>query len=144
VAFEVLHPDTTWAWWGMDLNENSLVVRVSWSGFVALLTGDAGFPAESLLAGRLGKVDLLKVGHHGSRGSTGEALLAETRPAVAVISAGRNNRHGHPAPQALARLQAAGAIIRRTDRDGTVRVVVTPGRMRVHGAGNDTTLSLRP
>lgn len=144
VSFEILHPDTSWAWWGMDLNENSLVVRVSWSGFSALLTGDAGIPAEALLAGQLGPVDLLKVGHHGSRGSTSEALLAETRPVLAVISAGRNNRHGHPAPPALARLEAAGAIIRRTDRDGTIRVAVTPGRMRVRTAGSDTTFTLRP
>lgn len=144
VAFEILHPDTTWAWWGLDLNENSLVVRVSYAGFSALLTGDAGVPAEVKLAGRLGAVDLLKVGHHGSRGSTGEAFLAETRPALAVISAGRNNRHGHPAPEALARLKAAGVIVRRTDRDGTIRVTVTPGRMRVRTADSDTTFTLRP
>jgi competence protein ComEC len=144
VSFEILHPDTSWAWWGLDLNENSLVVRVTHAGFVALLTGDAGVPAESVLAGRLGAVDLLKVGHHGSRGSTGEGFLAETRPALAVISAGRNNRHGHPAPEALARLEAAGAMVRRTDRDGTIRVTVTPGRMRVRTAGSDTTFTLRP
>lgn len=144
VSFEILHPDTTWAWWGLDLNENSLVVRVTFSGFSALLAGDAGVPAESVLAGRLGAVDLLKVGHHGSRGSTGEAFLAETRPALAVISAGRNNRHGHPAPEALARLEAAGVMVRRTDRDGTIRVTVTPGRMRVRAAGSDTILTLRP
>ncbi len=144
VSFEILHPDTTWAWWGLDLNENSLVVRVTYADFSALLTGDAGLPAESELAGEVGAVDLLKVGHHGSRGSTGERFLAETRPALAVISAGRNNRHGHPAPEALARLRAAGAIVRRTDRDGTIRVTVTPGRMRVRTAGSDTTFTLRP
>ncbi|MFN2315255.1 MAG: ComEC/Rec2 family competence protein, partial [Gemmatimonadales bacterium] len=144
VAFEILHPDTTWAWWGLDLNENSLVVRVTYAGFSALLTGDAGVPAEAMLAGRLGAVDLLKVGHHGSRGSTSESFLAETRPALAVISAGRNNRHGHPAPAALARLEAAGAVVRRTDRDGTIRVTVTPGRMRVRTADSDTTFTLRP
>ncbi|HUG28321.1 MAG TPA: DNA internalization-related competence protein ComEC/Rec2, partial [Gemmatimonadales bacterium] len=144
VSFEILHPDTTWAWWGLDLNENSLVVRVTYADFSALLTGDAGVPAESELAGQLGAVDLLKVGHHGSRGSTGESFLAETRPALAVISAGRNNRHGHPAPEALARLEAAGSIVRRTDQDGTIRVTVTPGRMRVRAAGSDTTFTLRP
>ena len=144
VLFEILHPDTTWAWWGLDLNENSLVVRVTYADFAALLTGDAGVPAESELAGQLGAVDLLKVGHHGSRHSSGEAFLAEVRPALAVISAGRNNRHGHPAPEALARLEAAGAMVRRTDRDGTIRVTVTPGRMRVRAAGSDTTFTLRP
>lgn len=144
VSFETLHPDTSWAWWGLDLNENSLVVRLEWRGFVALLPGDAGFPAESALAGRIGRADLLKVGHHGSRGSTSEALLAETRPAIAVVSAGRNNRHGHPAPAALDRLAAAGARVFRTDRDGTIRVTVTSGAMRVRSAAGDTTFLLRP
>lgn len=143
VTFSVLHPDTTWSWWGLDLNENSLVVRVEWGRFAALLTGDAGFPAESLLAGRIGPVDLLKVGHHGSRGSTGAALLAETRPAAAVISAGRRNRHGHPAPEALRRLEAAGVRVFRTDLDGTIRVTVGPGAMTVHGAAGAITYLLR-
>jgi competence protein ComEC len=144
VLFDVLHPDTTWSWWGLDLNENSLVVRLEWRGFVALLPGDAGFPAESAMAGRIGRADLLKVGHHGSRGSTSERLLAETRPAIAVVSAGRNNRHGHPAPAALDRLAAAGARVFRTDRDGTIRVTVTPGAARVRSATGDTTFVLRP
>jgi len=144
VRFEILHPDTTWSWWGLDLNESSLVVRVEWGAFSALLTGDAGFPAESLLAGRLGRVDLLKVGHHGSRGSTGERFLRETAPRVAVISAGRNNLHGHPAPDALARLGAAGARIFRTDRDGSVRVSVTPSAMTIRGATGVATFPLRP
>lgn len=144
VEFEILHPDTTWGWWGMDLNENSLVVRVTWGAFRALLTGDAGLPAESALAGRIGRVDLLKVGHHGSRGSTSEALLREIAPAAAIVSAGRGNRHGHPAPEALERLAAAGARVWRTDRDGTVRITVTPGAMRVQSAAGDTTFALRP
>lgn len=143
VRLEVLHPDTTWSWWGLDLNENSLVVRLEWQGFRALLTGDAGFPAESLLAGRLGRVDLLKVGHHGSRGSTGERLLAETAPAVAVISAGRRNRHGHPAPSTLQRLGAMGARVFRTDLEGSIRVTVTGGAMTVQGAAGAVTFPLR-
>jgi competence protein ComEC len=144
VSLAVLHPDTAWSWWGLDLNENSLVVRVEWGRFAALLTGDAGFPAESLLAGRLGRVDLLKVGHHGSRGSTSERLLAETAPGVAVISAGRRNRHGHPAPAALARLAGAGTRVFRTDRDGSIRVTVTADAMTVRGASGAVTLPLRP
>lgn len=144
VRFEILHPDTAWGWWGLDLNENSLVVRLRWAGFTALLTGDAGLPAEALLAGEVGDVDLLKVGHHGSRGSTGADFLALVRPELAVISAGRNNRHGHPAPEVLERLAQAGAVVRRTDRDGTIRVTISPGRMRIRSTAGDTTLSLSP
>lgn len=144
VEFTFLHPDTTWSGWGLDLNENSAVLRVRWGGFSALLTGDAGFPAESLLAGRVGRVDLLKVGHHGSRGSTGETFLSELAPMAAVISAGRGNRHGHPAPPALDRLGAAGVRIFRTDRDGAVRVTVRATTMTIRGAGGAGTFSLRP
>ena len=121
VRFRVLHPDTLWAEWGTDLNENSVVLLVEYRGFRAVLSGDAGLPAESLLAGRIGRVDLLKVGHHGSRGATGSAWLRELRPREAVISVGEN-RYGHPSPEALARLSASGAEVWRTDRDGTIEV----------------------
>lgn len=143
VRFAVVHPDTTWGWWGLDLNENSLVLVVEWMGFRALLTGDAGLPAESLLAGQVGRVDLLKVGHHGSRGSTGERFLADLAPRVAVMSLGRRNRHGHPAPETLARLATAGATVFRTDRDGAIRVTVAAGQMTVSGASRAITLPLR-
>lgn len=144
VEFAFLHPDTTWSGWGLDLNENSVVVRIRWGEFTALMTGDAGFPAESLLAGQVGRVDLLKVGHHGSRGSTDAGFLRELQPQVAVISAGRRNRHGHPAPAALGRLAAAGVRVFRTDRDGTVQVTVRPTTMTIHGAGGAGTFPLRP
>jgi competence protein ComEC len=104
-----------------------VVLVVEYGRFRAVLAGDAGFPAESLLRGRVGRVDLLKVGHHGSRGSTGAAWLRELQPAAAVISVGRDNRYGHPAPDALARLDAAQVEVFRTDRDGTVDVQ-TDGR----------------
>jgi len=122
VRFRVLHPDTAWAGWGQDLNENSLVLLVEYREFRAVLAGDAGFPAESALAGRVGRADLLKVGHHGSRGSTGSAWLEELRPAAGIISVGEGNRYGHPAPEAMERLAAAAVEVFRTDRDGTIEV----------------------
>lgn len=126
VAFEILHPDTLWKEWGTDLNEDSIVLRVTWRNFEALLAGDAGFPAESTLAGRVGAVDLLKAGHHGSAGSTGEAWLAELRPRAAILSFGRN-RYGHPAPATVARLARHGV---RTWTTRRVPVVVrTDGSM---------------
>jgi competence protein ComEC len=103
VTFEILHPDTLWRAWGEDVNEDSIVLRVTWRNFEALLAGDAGFPAESALAGRVGVVDVLKAGHHGSAGSTGDAWLAELRPRATILSFGRN-RYGHPAPTTVARL----------------------------------------
>ena len=61
------------------------------------------------------RVDLLKVGHHGSRGSTGDEWLDALAPAVAVISVGRND-YGHPAPATLARLRRMAW--RSADRSG--------------------------
>jgi competence protein ComEC len=121
VRFRVLHPDTLWTEWGLDLNENSVVLLVEYREFRAVLSGDAGLPAESLLAGQVGRVNLLKVGHHGSRGATGSAWLRELRPQEAVISVGEN-RYGHPSPEALARLSAAGAEVWRTDLDGPIEL----------------------
>jgi competence protein ComEC len=134
VAFTILHPGGAWTRWGEDINEDSLVLLVEYGDFQALFAGDAGFPAEDLLAGSVRPVDLLKVGHHGSRGSTGADFLARIRPNVAVISVGRNE-YGHPAPATLARLDSAGAIVRRTDRDGTVSVT-TDGRTMSVRAGS--------
>lgn len=131
VRFTVLHPDTAWAEWGFDLNEDSVVLLVEYGAFQAVLTGDIGLPAERLLRGRVGAVDLLKVGHHGSRGSTGAAWLTELRPKVAVVPVGVN-RYGHPAPETLARLAAAAVDVRRTDRDGAITVVTDGRTMRVH------------
>ncbi|HEX5004246.1 MAG TPA: DNA internalization-related competence protein ComEC/Rec2 [Gemmatimonadales bacterium] len=132
VRFRVLHPDTAWAEWGQDLNENSVVLVVEYRRFRAVLTGDAGLEAEARLAGRIGPVSLLKVGHHGSRGATGERWLRELRPAVAVISVGAGNRYGHPAPEALDRLARAQVDVYRTDRDGTTDVSTDGTTMTIH------------
>ncbi len=138
VTFRVLHPDPRWPGWGRDLNEDSIVLEVRYGDFRALLAGDAGFAAESAYATGLGRVEVLKVGHHGSRGATGEALLAAIRPLAAVVSSGRNN-YGHPAPATLARLGAAGATVWRTDREGTVSVETDGRTVRVHGGRHDAT-----
>jgi competence protein ComEC len=128
VAFTVVHPAVGWVDWGEDVNEDSLVLLVEFGQFQALFTGDAGFAAEGSLRGRLRPVDLLKVGHHGSRGSTGEELLDSLRPLAAVISVGRND-YGHPSSQTLARLAARQVPVLRTDRDGTVSVTTDGTRM---------------
>ena len=132
VRFTVLHPDTTWSEWGLDVNEGSAVIRVDYRNFSALFPGDAGFSAERRIAGRVGTVDVLKVGHHGSRGSTSREWLAELAPRVAVISVGRNT-YGHPAPEALARLAAQRADVWRTDTEGTVTIRTDGQTMTVKG-----------
>jgi competence protein ComEC len=126
VSFRILHPGGDWPGRGTDLNEDSVVLEVRFGSFAALLTGDAGLPAEVAYLPQAEAIDLLKVGHHGSRGATGERLLAELAPAVAVISSGRN-RYGHPASEVLARLAQYQVETWRTDREGSISVV-TDGR----------------
>jgi len=142
VRFTVLHPVPGWRHWGEDLNEDSLVLLVEYGDFQALLAGDAGFPAESAMAGHLRRVDLLKVGHHGSRGSTGDAWLEALTPPVGVISLGRNN-YGHPAPETLARLRHHGIAVHRTDQEGTITVESDGRHMTVRSRQGVTDYDVR-
>ncbi len=141
VRFRVLHPDTTWAGWAADVNDDSVVLLVEYGAFRALFTGDAGVAVEQALHSRIGRVDLLKVGHHGSRTSTGDAWLAELSPRLAVVSVGTNT-YGHPAPEVLERLGAHHADIWRTDREGTISVVTDGRQVRVTGRQRTVTLDL--
>lgn len=68
----------------------------------------------------LPELEVLVVGHHGSRYSTSEELLEKTSPEIAVISVEAGNRYGHPAQETLDRLEEAGCVILRTDQDGTI------------------------
>lgn len=108
----------------LDPNENSLVLQFTYGKTTFLLMGDAGMPTESdlLAAGLLSKVDILKVGHHGSSTATSPAFLNVIKPTVAIYSAGLDNSNGFPTPQTIANLQAIRATIYGTDRNGTVLV----------------------
>lgn len=91
-------------------------------GKSAWLTGDAGFPSEEWLLGQgpLPRADFLKVGHHGSRFSSGPEFLRATGARTALVSVGRKNRYGHPAPAAMERLREAEMEIERTDEGGSL------------------------
>jgi competence protein ComEC len=109
-----------------------VVLLVQYGAARLLFTGDAGLPVEGRLAGRIGHVAFLKVGHHGSAGATSDAWLAELAPAAAVISVGAGNRYGHPAPEVLARLAARGVHVHRTDREGTITLESDGRRVQIH------------
>ncbi|MDW8424844.1 MAG: ComEC/Rec2 family competence protein [Meiothermus sp.] len=102
-------------------NDRSLVFVLEYRGRKALFTGDAPVSAEALWPAE--KVDILKVGHHGSDTSTGEHLLQRFEPRVALIGVG-NNPYGHPTPVVLERLQRHGVAIRRTDLEGAIRITL--------------------
>jgi competence protein ComEC len=125
VTLDVLSPDSAWAVSQTDINEESVVLLVTYGTARLLLAGDAGVPTEAHLAGHVGRVTLLKVGHHGSRGATSDRWLDELQPADAVISVGKKNRYGHPAPETLARLQQHGVTVFRTDERGTITFTVS-------------------
>jgi len=125
VTIDVLSPDSAWAASQTDINEESVVLLVTYGGTRLLLAGDAGMPTEAHLAGHVGHVALLKVGHHGSRGATSDRWLDELRPEDAVISVGARNRYGHPAPETLGRLRTHGVTVLRTDERGTITFTVS-------------------
>src|SRR5205814_903333 len=120
VALEVLSPDSLWMTLPLDVNEHGVVLTVTYGAVHLLFQADAGLPVEARLAGRVGPVELLKVGHHGSRSATSDAWLDELAPHEAVISVGRHNRYGHPTRDVLARLAAHGVTVLRTDERGTI------------------------
>ena len=122
-------------------NDDALVLRLDYGLVSFLLASDITAAAESrLLAARPGlAATVLKVAHHGSRGSSTPEFLRAVGPRVAVVSVGARNSYGHPSPDTLARLEAVGAAIYRTDRDGAV-IFETDGRaLVVQGWASDRT-----
>ncbi len=109
-----------------DINNNSVVLRVTFGQVAMLLTGDAQSEAEARLLSHGGadlRADILKVGHHGSAYSSTPEFLAAVHPKIAIISCGLHNVFGHPSPLTLAALKTAGAQVYRTDLDGGVSVI---------------------
>lgn len=108
-----------------DLNEQGLTVLCSTGDYDALITGDMAGSTEKKLLERypLPDIELLVVGHHGSKYSSTKEFLDAVQPETAVVSVG-DNSYGHPTDQALLRLLAAGCEIYRTDLQGNVLVTV--------------------
>lgn len=121
--FDVLNPSAVL---GSDLNNNSIVLRMSYGKTSFLFTGDAGTEAESsmLAAGLDLRANILKVGHHGSLSASSLPFLQRVRPELAIYSAGRDNPYGDPNPQTLNNLASVGATVFGTDVNGTVVVTV--------------------
>lgn len=122
LTFVVLNPRTV----SGTINNNSIVLSLSYGQVDFLFMGDAEKEAEGamLMASDIPvpDVEILKVGHHGSRTASSAAFLAATTPEVAVYSAGTGNRYGHPHQETLAALAQIGARVYGTDVNGTITV----------------------
>lgn len=128
-----------------ETNEYSAVAKLVYKDTSFLFTGDAEAVSEKemLKAGYDIKADLLKVGHHGGRTSTGMAFLAKVAPKYAVISVGKGNDYGHPHSETLQRLQQIGAKVYRTDELGTI-VASSDGRNITINKSPSPTVSNKP
>ncbi len=103
-----------------DENNSSNVLLIQMDNKNLLFMGDAEKEAEeNILANYdLPKIDILKVGHHGSNTSSSKDFINKIEPGYAIISVGRNNRYHHPNKEVLDTLR--GSVIYRTDQDGSV------------------------
>lgn len=104
-------------------NERGLSVLYTKSGYDILITGDMQSETEKLLLDNIDfpDIEILVVGHHGSKYSTCDELLSETTPDIAIVSVGHNS-YGHPADEILEKLESRDITIYRTDIDGNVVV----------------------
>lgn len=111
----------------VDVNNESVVGRLTFGNFAMLFTGDAEGPVEKIMAASYGKklkCQVLKAGHHGSKTSSTAEFLKLVQPESVVMSLGVNNQYGHPHEALLNRLQKQGIKnIYRTDANGTITIV---------------------
>jgi len=107
-----------------DINDTSIVTKLSYGNIDFLLTGDATSEVEKEILDQNLDSEFLKVGHHGSRYSSSANFLAQVGPLVSFISAGKDNRFNHPHDETLTRLEEVGSKILRTDQNGTIKVTV--------------------
>ena len=116
-----------------QLNDSSVVADIRYGDHRTLLMSDLTGEGERILMAQETDLsaDVLKVGHHGAADATTSGFLQAVRPQAAVISVGEGNKYGMPDREVLDRLQAVGAHIYRTDRDGAITVRSDGRKFRV-------------
>ncbi|MFZ5946012.1 MAG: DNA internalization-related competence protein ComEC/Rec2 [Bacillota bacterium] len=128
VLLRVLSPDLdkklNW-----DTNNASLVVNLTYNNQDFLFTGDIDGNILYKLLPSINDIEVIKIPHHGSKGSFSESFYDNLRPDFAVVSAGRGNRYGHPHPEVIQGLQEAGIKIFRTDQNGAVIIKAVGNRL---------------
>jgi competence protein ComEC len=134
VEFQVLHPEKGADLEDEDVNNTSLVVKLTYGSVSFMLTGDAEHDTEGQLLEEHLKdldADVLKVGHHGSHTACGKKFLDAVSPSVAIISCGQNNRYDHPRQKVLEAIEGQGAKLLRTDQEGTITITTDGKKIRL-------------
>ena len=112
-------------------NDNLSVIYTELNNHKFLFMGDAGVEVEDDLIEKynLQDIDVLKVGHHGSKTSSGKEFVNELNPKYSVISVGTNNRYGHPNKEVLENLE--DSKIYRTDHDGSIMFKIKNNKLEI-------------
>ena len=112
-------------------NENSNVIYTKLNGYKFMFMGDAGVEKEKDILEKynVSKIDVLKIGHHGSKTSSDKNFIDEMNPKYSVISVGKNNRYGHPNKEVLNNLD--NSKIYRTDINGSIMFKVKNNKLQV-------------
>lgn len=112
-------------------NENSNVIYTELNGYKFMFMGDAGVEKEKDILEKynVSKIDVLKIGHHGSKTSSDKSFIDEMNPKYSVISVGKNNRYGHPNKEVLNNLD--NSKIYRTDQDGSIMFKIKNNKLKL-------------
>lgn len=116
-------------------NENSNVIYTELNGYKFMFMGDAGIEKEKDILEKynLSNIDVLKVGHHGSKTSSSRTFIDEINPKYSIISVGKNNRYGHPNKEVLNTLE--DSKIYRTDQDGSIIFKIKNNKLKIETCG---------
>ena len=112
-------------------NDNSNVIYTELNGYKFMFMGDAGIDKEKDILEKynIDDIDVLKVGHHGSKTSSSKEFIDEINPKYSVISVGKNNRYGHPNKEVLNVLE--NSKIYRTDQDGSIMFEIKSNKVKI-------------
>ena len=112
-------------------NDNSSVIYTELNDYKFLFMGDAGIEVEEDLIKKynLKDIDVLKVGHHGSKTSSSKEYIDEINPKYSIISVGKNNRYGHPNKEVIDNL--IDSKIYRTDQDGSIMFKIKNNKLKI-------------
>ena len=112
-------------------NDNSNVIYTELSGYKFMFMGDAGVEKEKDILNKynISDIDVLKVGHHGSKTSSSKEFINEINPKYSIISVGKNNRYDHPNKEVLSNLE--DSKIYRTDQNGSIMFEINNSKLKI-------------